>query len=202
LLTSSLVKLHPMAIGLLKPLGCHHFAISSVEEASAERRYYKYHLRVEPPLHALAAAIDPTVTIEFQVATAALPRGKSVASEVVATTMVASTSSVVMTILTGATALLRHIAAAGCRTNSVRCRRLRPPRWGRGATQTHAKATTSSSSCYSAAVPTTPSPSLVAHSWSALGYATSLHGPAPPTLLRRCSTPPLGHHHGPGPPLL
>jgi hypothetical protein len=189
------------ATWLLKLLCRHHIAISSVEEAAAESRHYKYRLCIEPPLHALAAATHPMMIVMYQAATAALPWGKPAASETAATTMVAPTSSATMIALTGVTALSCHITAAGCGTNFVRCstpphrcRRLRPPQWGRGAAPTHAKAATSSSSCYSTAVPMTPSPSLVAHSLSVLGSTLSPHGLAPPTssprLSTRCTTSP------------
>jgi hypothetical protein len=51
-----------MAIGLLKPLGYRHFAISSIEEAAVERRRCQYCLLIEPPFDALAATTDPMVT--------------------------------------------------------------------------------------------------------------------------------------------
>jgi hypothetical protein len=59
--------------------------------------------------------------------TAALQWGKPAASETAATTM-DLTSSATMTALTGVAALLRHIAAAGCRTKLRQATPLRM--WG------------------------------------------------------------------------
>jgi hypothetical protein len=114
------------ATWLLKLLCRHNIAISSVEEAVAESRRYKYRLCIEPPLHALAAATHPMMIVMYQATTAALPWGKPTASETAATTMVAPTSSATMIALTGVTALSCHITAAGCGTNSIRCSTVSP----------------------------------------------------------------------------
>jgi hypothetical protein len=108
-LTSSLVELHDMDTERLMSRCRRHVTISSTEEATVKRQCCKYHLRIEPPLHALVAATDSMTAAEYQAAIAALKRVKLAASKTVVTTMGDLTSSSAMTGLTGVAALPHHI---------------------------------------------------------------------------------------------